>query len=981
MSNEQNIDDILRLLRETVDSESAEDSAEENTYEAQEHVSADELHETLKLKFSADGGNEAPEEKSPYDLDNDFLEEFAENSEAEATVEEPAEEAKEEFFEEETEETEEISDAVTLSESEEESVSEEKITEDIADEEIFAENIIFENDPVEENAAAEEIENTDNVFEEYENDEDVIDRQTEFFEGAEENVSISEDSEIPDPVYDDSDESEHFEADTEDYSDSSDDYEIGKDVTEAEETEIMTDEGSEFEVDGIIKESAEESVEESTEEEPIREAHRYNNMSFKAIIMDYGKPDPTPDEESEDAIPASESEDDTPDVSEILSDFATPAKEDKSDEDRAAREFMCKLGCADELDHIPIEAVREVLSEYGEQKVETAVNSNDEAVIKERRERFKKETVISAFRFVGCFIMTVILFFYDFLPTVDVRFMGIADYTNYPGAYVLFGTQLLLICAVILWRPMLDGVKKLATLYPNIYSMAAVIVGMTAAYDLIILIGGRYEHTSTPMFHFLSATVLTCVGAVELVQKIRRVKAYDVYVSDVARYNLSVDNDKNSIANKMYSGGFSKDKKVYIPTAATSPKGFSKAMSENGSFDSQIFSGFVFGAVVMSVIVGLIFMIAGIPQSAAVMMVSLFVLLPIGALLGMTLPYLAASFRLSKRGIALTGRRTVKKYADAKVLVFNDLHIFKKCDSKNVGFVAYDKRQTGDVIAALQILYSRIGGPMATSFDNLPEEMRAKRIRVRRIARNGIEALVDKKNVIIIGDIPFLRRYGVEFPNASGNATQSKNACIYVSLNGRASAMISAKYEIEPVFDMLIERLSAEGGHCVIETYDPVISTAFVASLRRNGSAPISVVHKNAADINTRAEERSTPCSDNGILAVSSRFKLIEAVVWCNRLRKAEKLTNIVTYCAMGAGFILTALLAAIGFIPASYQFILLLFGAVLTSAAVGITLYCIPGKNYFTVAALRNEQIMREERQKYLEEKEAEKLRRKNER
>ena len=932
MSNEQNIDDILRLLRETVDSPSADDGIEDNTNAEQDQVSPDELHETLKQRFSAKSSDAQPEEKSPYDLDNDFLEGFAADGEV----------AEEEVLEEDIgkEDVEESLDDLKPDESE---------VEDIPADNTDADEVY---DEAEESLAA-KIEE-DILFDEYEGDE-----------------------------------SEHFEIDTEDYSDSVDEYEIEKEETSFENflTEEIPNTNTEPELLGETETVAElieeEAVEETAEEEPVREAHRYNNMSFKALIMDYGKPDPTPDEETEAEESRVESDDDTPDVSEILSDFATPAKEDESDEERAAREFMCKLGCEDELDDIPMEAAREILSAYGEPKTETAVNSNDEAVIKQRRESYKKETVISALRCVGCFIMTVILFFYDFLPTVDVRFMGIADYSRYPGAYVLFGAQLLIICAVILWRPMLEGVKKLATLYPNMYSMAAVMVGMTVAYDLVVLISNGYNPFTTPMFHFLGAAVLTCVGVAELVSRIRRVKAYDVYVSDVTRYNLSIDNDKNSIASKMYSGGFSKEKKVYIPTAATSPKGFSKAMTENGSFNSPIYSGLVFGAVIVSVIVGLIFMIAGMPvsNSAAVMMASLFTVLPIGALLGMTLPYLLATVRLSKRGIALTGTHTVRKYADAKVMVFNDLHIFKKCAPKNVGFVAYDKRQTGDVIAALQILYSRIGGPMTDAFDNLPENMRAKRIRVRRIARNGIEALVDKKHVLIIGDIQFLRRYGVEFPNASENANPSQNASVYVSLDGRASAMISAKYEIEPVFDMLIERLSAEGGHCVIETYDPVINTAFVAALRRKGNAPISVVHKNAADINTRAEERVAPHSDNGILAVSSRFKLIEAVVWCNRLRKAERLANIATYCAMGIGLAITSLFAAVGFTSVSYQFILLLYGTALFSVAVGITLYCIPGKNYFTVAALRNEQMMEEERQRYLEEKEAEKLRRKNER
>ncbi|MBE6667300.1 MAG: hypothetical protein E7607_03205 [Ruminococcaceae bacterium] len=1005
MSNEQNIDDILRLLRETVDSANSENSADPDTYSEQEQVSADELHETLKQRFSAENSESESEEKSPYDLDRDFLEEFTETEEEpkEAPIAEEPEEAAEDFITESAEDepeevlVEEVDggiDDADFFEHDDEPDIEKEFAEEPTSEGITAENTDLEETQTEAKTVASESEiDEDVIFDEYESEDDVIERQTEIFtentENSEASVRTVEDK-FAEPVFDESDESEHFEVDTEDYSDSLDDYEgEPADAVEEEPAEEPSDEESELELladiqdndvqgqDFAEEEFADEELADEPDEKADSELTENKNMSFKSLIRDYGKTDQEPENEESEQV---KNEEETPDVSAIISDFSTPVKEDEIEETRAAREFMSKLGCEDELENIPLEAMREVLSAYGETKKETAVSSNDEAVIKEKRERYEKEMLTCVFRCVGCFLMTVLLFFYDFLPTIGVKFMGIADYTNYPGAYILFGIQLVIICAVILWKPMLDGINRLVTAYPNMYSMAVVTVLMNVAYDIVILMSKAYENYTTPMFHFLSAVVLTCVGLTELVSRIRKIKAYDTYITDMAKYSLSTDNHKNSIANKMYSGGFSKDKTVYVPTSTSSPRGFSKAMFENGSFDSTAYSGVVFGAVIMSVIVGLIFMIAGrsVGYSASIMMASLFVLLPIGALLGMTLPYLAATRRLYKRGIALTGRRTVRKYAEANVMVFNDLHIFKRCAANNVGLVIYDKRQTSDIISSLQILYARIGGPMAGAFDNLPEDMRAKRIRVRRIAKNGIEALVDKKHVLIIGETSFLRRYGIVFPAASENLAKSKNACIYVSLDGRASAMISAKYEVEPVFDMLIERLSAEGGHCVIETYDPAINTAFVAALRRKGSAPISVVHKSAADINTKAEDRTNPRSDNGILAVSSRFKLIEGVIWCSRLCKVEKIMNIAVYISMGLGFVMTVILAALGLVFANYQLILLCYGAILFVAAEVITLANIPHKNYFTVAALHEEQTIAEEKQRYLEEKAAEKRKKK---
>ena len=309
MSNEQNIYDIVRLLKETVDSPITDESVEENIYGAEEQVSADELHETLKLKFSAENFEAEPEEKSPYDLDSDFLEEFSE---------------------------------------------------------------IEEEEPVEETAKPEEepVEEAEEILVE-ENNEYI--EQTEVSD-TEPEMDISED--IPEPEEEEQlaleaeDEAvEHFEVDTEDYSDEAEELEEAPLTVE----EIFEEEIKEIEKIAEEAVEAEEAIEAEETVEP-EEAPIQKNMSFKSLIMDYGKPDPTPGDENEEETEEPELEDDTPDVGSILSDFATPAKDDVSEENRAAREFMSKLGCEDELDDIPAD-IREILGETHSKRINTMVSS------------------------------------------------------------------------------------------------------------------------------------------------------------------------------------------------------------------------------------------------------------------------------------------------------------------------------------------------------------------------------------------------------------------------------------------------------------------------------------------------------------------------------------------------------------------------------------------------------------------------------
>ena len=372
--------------------------------------------------------------------------------------------------------------------------------------------------------------------------------------------------------------------------------------------------------------------------------------------------------------------------------------------------------------------------------------------------------------------------------------------------------------------------------------------------------------------------------------------------------------------------------------------------------------------ILLSVGVGVLLcialMIAGhtLEEGAIAAMSAVMTLLPVTAVPAIALPLSLSGLRLKKRGIALTGREMIRKYGSEHAIVFNDLHLFKKCDPKRVGFVCYEKLQMKNVLAALNILYSRIGGPMGEIFANIPDDCMAKSIRIRRITRSGIEAVVDKSHTLVVGDVEFLRRYGIEFPRSEAGLKgigADKNAVLYISLDGRATAKLTAAYCVEPFFDMIIERLSKEGIHCVIETYDPMINTSFVAKQRKAGRAPVSVVHKNAADIN-RIASKAKKRSDHGILAVSSRLKLAEAVVWCARLCKIEKINDIVLYVSLGLGALAVILVSVFAAVPFFMQYLLLFYILAVIGALLFITLGYLPKKNYFSVAELEREDAER---------------------
>lgn len=996
MNNEQNLDDILKLLQESVDNlDSSEDMSEDND-PSDADLSTEDLQKKLEARYFSEGVSGNHESDTSYELDSDFLAEFSSvdiddtdiekaetvNSEitdmagdrtdvedlvAEETVDPDMTEEIEELEEvEEPEELEEIEELEEVEELEEpekleevEEFTELEVSEAVeaSDEYDETENFggIEDNDELGDLAELCELENcyvsTPSACEEpikIGHSSPVVTLEPSKPENIEEAV---ENEATDDELFEEADDDELFEEATDD----------GYDVID---TQTIIDEEVQAEkVNKVTEEKEDEAVCKSTFDE-YSAFPKEKPKSFKALMMDYGRPDPIPSPKKiEEELAVSDGlEDETPDIGDILSDFAddAPTKEDRMN--TSMKELMTSLGCEDELECVSAEAIGEVYGEFTDTKEKDDEESSAETVEKNRY-TYKKGIAIATVKLVVCAIMTAVMFLYDTLPIFDVDFIGLADYVLYPGAYVMIGAQLLLICAVCLWRPMWGGIKRLMTAYPNIYSMAAVMVAFNIAYDTVFFITGNYKPLETPMFHFLCGAILTGISIYELQMRIRESAAFDIYSTDVAKFTLTYDKSKHSIGEKMYSGGFSRSKKVYSPSPVTYPKGFLKAIRENGSFGNGIFSSLMIIAVGIGVLLALALMIAGrsLDESVVAAMTSVMVLLPVSAVTAITLPLSISSIRLKKRGIALTGREMIRKYGEKNALVFGDLHLFKKCDPRQIGFVCYEKLQTKNILASLNILYSRIGGPMGSAFSNIPDECKAKTIRVRRITKSGIEAVVDKSHTLIVGDIEFLRRYGIEFPSAPVSKSNGKNATLYISLDGRASAKLTAVYCVEPLFDMLIERLSAEKIHCVIETYDPMINTAFVARQRKKGRAPISVVHKNAADINCGVRNAKKG-SDHGILALSSRLKLAEAVVWCARLCKLEKINNIIIYSTIGVGFVTVLLLSVFGIIPCIIQYLLLAYFLCIVAAVFAVTLGLLPRRNYFSVAAMEAEDAALEE-------------------
>ena len=952
MNNNQNIDEILKQLKTSVSSEQPSDDRGESTILSDEY--SDEIvQRKLKNQYLSSNDNTSYISENEYLIDKDFLSEakslagepdveddiseyIADNNSADEDVDEIIDEANDDGKNLVVIETSESDDSGEVIEELVEAID--SFTEDVEDvREMFEDE--FEDD------AEDTIdENSDDVeIEDNEEDESVIDVEHPSdtdIDGPEIPISLIA-SESVSETFD-----EEFE--TEDYE---------QDIVYTAIELKSDDNPTEVSVDVVAVEHVEEvetvaenldPVEQEVSEETQPKSTYISTMRNSGIDLS-----------ANDSITKNDSDIESADASgEPVEDVVDNADDDL---DLSTINLMMQLGDHEEVaERIGNKNIENIIeeSEAAAANDQLTVEDNDEYVSKDQdesiRASYKKQFISLLFSMCGCILLAIMSLIFDVLPIFEVALSGIFDYSQYPSFYVLIGLQFVIFISAICIKQLKNGLQGISAAAPNRYSLVVIIIFASVIYSIVtaiaVAIGGD---VIPPLFNGITAAVIALSMAIDFIKIVSNTHTFNVYSSDASKFTLVDDRHQGKIAEKMYAGGLETNKNVYSVANVDFPRGLFSSLAEKDGHGKLTTFIMVFSTLV-SVVVTVLAAIISLDIYAALVafMLCMFASMPVCFMFAENIPIAIASLKLSRRGVAIAGKAAVENHAKCDVMVFGDLHMFKKCKTEDIGIAMYDKGVSYLALGCISALYSKIGGPLSGMDMNLPDVFKFQNVDIKRITRTGIEAVIDRKHVLVLGERSFLLRYGIVFPE---DDTQCDRYNLCVSLNGGVTAKLSVKYEPEPVFEMLIERLYNEGVTCVIETYDPLINSDMIANNRTLGASPVSVVHKNAEDYRLGAPEGSRARRDD-VIACSSRLKLAEAQVWIKKLTRAEKITRILSTCCCGVGVIATMLIVIISNAASFTQYHSLAYLICQLIAITAIMFSILPSNKYFTVDRLYDE-------------------------
>ncbi|MBO5883919.1 MAG: hypothetical protein J6Q78_05900 [Clostridia bacterium] len=963
MNKDNNIDDILKLLKNSVEGEEATDtnygdSEARSSEDISEEVLKKQLRDQYMGELSEIETDSSDEGEDSYALDDDFLKEAV----ADESVAEETEEI------EEIEEIEEPEEAYEIQEELGEIIIDEDLEEGAEEEPVLSEEIdeYAELDEYIEQIQAEieEQEEDESLFELGENEEDIESRaentNTEALVAS--MLAISSDMEasqnegeeelLQDIEYI---ESEPTEEETETYDEivfaSEKDSFQDNILDEALGAEVSYDE--DFDDEDINKEAeiSDQATEEAEEE----------RISLKELLTDRSN---DPKIEEDHALELQEEE--STSSSKYGDDYSynSEQEEDKESEislpddidelDDSVFDIMMQMGCYEEA---KASLKRNVTEESKQESQEISVKEQQREQDKERLEEalfdYQVEKKNSLLRLIGIGVITLILLLYELLPIFDVSFKGIFDYENYPVAYSLIGLQLVVFDIIIMYRRLWKGIRSVFTTDRSVDNVVSFTVGVVVLYDILSLFG--VSEKMPIAFNFIISVLMLLLCIDEFISIITKINGCEIVLSDDAKYEFSKCARFGGVAEKMYRGGYSTERSVFVMNGTDNIDMYANDIIADEKLISKKSKILLIPAFVLAAVMSMVSVILEGEFISAVgsFIITLLLMLPIGDVVINLSLYTCARYKLVKKGSVVNVQKVIEAFENGDSVVFSDLHLYKKCQPKNMGIVFLRDGQQSLVIRGLAGVCSAIGGPMSELFADASKKLQPADVRINKIWHNGIDAFIDRRYSFLMGDAKFFEKYGIVFPENKDKTGREGVSTLCIAIGGLPVAKVSVKYDIEPKFEVIAERLYECGISTVIETYDPLINSSFVASCRNTGSAPINVVHKNIADKDGNKKEIEDR-DGRGILSCSSRLKLAEALVWCRKIITIRRLSGIFSCVFATLGLLLSCAAIVLGItvdINEFYVFAYLLITLLISFLAVN---KYIPKKSYFTVEALQ---------------------------
>lgn len=510
--------------------------------------------------------------------------------------------------------------------------------------------------------------------------------------------------------------------------------------------------------------------------------------------------------------------------------------------------------------------------------------------------RYRKERKRLWWRFSGTLLFVLLLLAVEYLPLVNFTVPYISAFLASAFRCRLVALAGVALVMMLSLKQIFDGVKGFFALRANRYTPLAIMAILNLLYDVSAV--WFFVETDLILYNFVIAVFFLVSIIGDNIRLSKEILTFDI---------VSSDKEKFSLEKTELSPAFCRDEKVLRPRdllvekVSFVGKYFKRTAKRPVAYTEYFVELLVTLIAAIFVAIGMAILYKDAAFAINSFMVVIVVCMPMQHMIG-NYPFGKLAKTLYRHESAIIGETADKEYVGANTVYLDDSEVFGDHGISVSGLRTYNDANFYDVLYHALAVFSRVEGPLRHVFDNSAHEIEpAESVKILNIHVDGIEALVDASQNVLIGNNTFMRNNGLspKYNEDDERRVESGDFCIlYMSVNGVLVAKFYMKYTVTKRFETFVSEMKENGTGVGIRTLDPNVTEQMLSRVRRNHDTTISVIRPTLNDLVPVGRR-----SDSSIITAKNSHIFSRILTLCGRLKRVNSVCSVLRIISMLVGF------------------------------------------------------------------------------
>ncbi len=546
------------------------------------------------------------------------------------------------------------------------------------------------------------------------------------------------------------------------------------------------------------------------------------------------------------------------------------------------------------------------------QAVEEQIEYTSRDQIGEILTAYKSRYYTLAVRIAAAVALIAALFVVENFSLLGLTMPAFMRPTSYPVVYAMIDLQLVVLCGVLVWKQVVDGVKNLIALKPTPESLTAFVLAMSVIYTFASCLTAPMEGFALYNLPVVFAVLLSLVY--EFMNLKRDVFSFNVISSKKKKFVVTpVSDTTESLEREVFNDYVPGDSQIIRVGKTDFVDGFFARINEKG-ISKPIIGITIPVVMILAVAFFIISYIVNRSVYTAFTMayVTAVVTAPLTTFVIYSYPFYKASKDSYDNDSAIIGESSLVEYSGSSVISFEDKEVFPSGGVKVTSIKVYGNNRIDEIIYSLASAFIKVGGPLADVFSQATHDMGySEDVELIEVEDDGFTVTIDDVQVYI-GKASYMEKKDYEPPFDSEAKKQELNSSLgvlYIAFGGQLAAKVYVHYTIDSEFEAILAQLYKTGICVGIKSFDPNIDDLLLAKKIKAMKYPVKVIRSKTVEDIPHTFERC----DSGIVSKRSVKALLKTVTLCERVSNAIKTSLIVKVLAMLIGVVVMVFIHAFG--------------------------------------------------------------------